>query len=384
MSSHNKGTRYYGTILTSRKQKVQGRSIVPIVMKLLIALAFILSLARAEELPVTISEVSIVEGPPLSFEFTITGPFFDEHKMERLTIRGIPHELARDYKSYLNPEVVRSPIGPEHLAMAFRYGSNRLEFYRDGELVHAGDGGGMTSYLSEVCIDPGSGRLRLMFNLWSGSASIPGRDDIFYFVPGKGIVSKTLAWHEYRVTTIDCAEDETRWEEGAPPWEWGESFRPCRCAGRIDGEDYFSAASEIISAETIENPISEADFSSLLSRIGGWEKVLDRFEGTAVDVQRFESSKFEVVAITYEDSLRAFGSSQTIFVHRVGDGYWVRVYAAPETSKGFLKATIHGLVNEDVLDLTMNVDETPYWGRFERVTKNLREWWQEADRARQP
>lgn len=164
-------------------------------MKALIALVPVLSLACAERQPVTISEVSVVEGPPLSFEFTITGPFFEEHKMERLTIRGLPEEWKDDYKYYLDPEIRGSPPGPNDPAKAFTYGSDRLEFYRDGELVHAGGGGGQTTYLSDVCIDPGSGRLRLTFDMWSGSATVPGRDDIFYFVPGKGIVSTTFAWN---------------------------------------------------------------------------------------------------------------------------------------------------------------------------------------------
>lgn len=103
-----------------------------------------------------------------------------------------------------------------------------------------------------------------------------------------------------------------------------------------------------------------------------------------MDVQRFESSSFEVVAINYEDREKLYGSSQTIFLRRVGDGYWVRVHVAPESSKGFHKATIHGFVDKDVLDLTMNIEEWSYWGKLERVRKNIREWWREADRASRP
>lgn len=316
---------------------------------------------------VTISKISVVEGPPLYFEFTITGPFFDADAADRLTIRGIPGEFNTEHLNYLSPERY-------YLDGAFRYGSQQLEFYRGDDLVSTTYGGGRTTSLSGVCIDPDSQRLRITFDLWDGGATIGASTNVFYARPGNGIADYRISWvDQFPDNTFDCAEGQKlRW---APD----ESFHPCRCAGRLKGEDYVSALTAIGSASSLENPISEADFTAMLARIDVARPYIDQDQDADFKIQRYESSKFEVVVITYEEDVNLYVDQQTIFVRRVRGGEWVRVHDALVTSKGLHEATIHGFVDEEVLDLSMNPDGSGYWPRRERVKKNLEEWMRNPD-----
>ena len=309
-------------------------------------LAFALAMASssvAAGQSVTIGEVSVVEGPPLHLEFTITGPFFEADQADRLTIRGIPAGLDDLY--FLDPEYY-------NLEGAFTYGSQDLEFYRGEELIGTAGGGGTTTSLSVACIDPESQHLRITFDLWHGEASLPARGRVFYFEPGKGISDYRFHWVERPPDNIDCAEGETQ------GWKRGESFHPCSCAGRLKGEDYVSALAAIRDTTSLENPISEADFSALLARIDGARPYVDQDQHADLDIDRFESSQFEVVVITYIDRSNMYVDAQTIFVRRVRGGEWVRVHNAPWTRQaGLLTASIHGFVDEEVLDLSVYAEE---------------------------
>ena len=318
---------------------------------------------------VTISEISVVEGPPMYFEFTINGPFFDADAADRLTIRGIPDESETEHLIYLRPE-----SEGHNLDGAFRYGSQQLEFYRGEELVSTTYGGARTTSLSGVCIDPDSQRLRITFDLWDGGATIGASTNVFYSRLGNGISDYRISWvDQFPDNTFDCAEGQKL------RWTRDESFHPCRCAGRLKGEDYVSALAAIRSASSLENPISEADFTALLARIDVARPYLDQDQYADLNIQRYESSKFEVVVITYEDDVNLYVDSQTIFVRRVRGGEWVRVHNALVTSKGLHAASIHGFVDEEVLDLSMNPDGSGYWPRQERVKKNLEEWMRNPD-----
>lgn len=342
-------------------------------MNILNALTFILLLGSIEKKPVTISEVSLVKEPSLYLETTVTGPFFEADKWDRLTIRTIPdpNEIGpRWWEVYLDPERVSDggPLRPGHYEAAFENTGGVMEFYRDGTLVQDGEPAPYMNEFMGTCLDSNSGRLKILFDQWTGGATTPGSDEVYSFDPQSGkILGRTYEWIEGsgRDDHIDCAEDETT-------GSFGESFHPCSCAGKIDGEDYFSATSKIRNARTIQNPISEADFSSLLARISDTRPIFERFDDISLEIQRFESAKFEVVTIIYEES-RLYADCQFVFVRRVGGSEWVRVHDAPGTSKGFPKATIHGFVDDDVLDITM-APEWSYWPKLKRVKKNLGDW----------
>ena len=326
-------------------------------------LAFALAMASssvAAGQTVTIGEVSVVEGPPLYLEFTITGPFFEADKADRLTIRGIPDSVDDLY--FLDPE-----LEYYNLERAFTYGSQDLEFYRGEELISTTYGGGTTTSLSVSCIDPESQRLRITFDIWHGEASLPGRGRVFYFEPGKGISDYRFHWVERPPDNIDCAEGETQ------RWKRGESFHPCSCAGRLKGEDYVSALAAIRGTTSLENPISEADFSAFLARIDGARPYIDQDQHADLDIERYESSKFEVVVITYEDRRNLYVDDQNIFVRRVRGSEWVRVHNAPMRRAILLTASIHGFVDEEVLDVSVYTQDRP-WPEERRVQKNLGEW----------
>ena len=311
---------------------------------------------------VTISKMAVVEGPPLYFEFTISGPFFDADAADRLTIRGIPHEFNTEHLNYLSPETEWY-----NLDGAFRYGSQQLEFYRGEELVSTTYGGGQTTSLSGVCIDPDSQRLRIIFDLWSGGATIGASTNVFYSRPGDGISDYRISWADWLPdNTFDCAEGQKL------RWTRDEGFHPCRCAGRLKGEDYVSALNAISSASSLENPIAEADFTALLTRIDVARPYIDQDQNADLSIQRYESSKFEVVVITYKEDVNLYVDEQIIFVRRVRGGEWVRVHNALVTSKGLHAATIHGFVDEEVLDLSMNPDGWSLWPRQERGEKEPR------------
>ena len=318
---------------------------------------------------VTISKMSLVEGPPVHFEFTITGPFFDADAADRLTIRGIHDGSDIDPLNHLPPESEW-----DNLDGTLMNGARQLEFYRGEELVSTTYGGARITYLSGVCIDPDSQRLRITFDRWNGEATIGASTNVFYARPGNGIADYRISWVDrFPDNTFDCAEGQKL------VWTRDESFHPCRCAGRLKGEDYVSALTAIGSASSLENPISKADFTALLARIDVARPYIDQDQNADLKIQRYESSKFEVVVITYKEDVNLYVDQQTIFVRRVRGGEWVRVHDALVTSKGLHEATIHGFVDEEVLDLSMNPDGSGYWPRWERVKKNLEEWMRNPD-----
>ena len=112
--------------------------------------------AQAASRPVLIDGVSVVEGPPRYYEFSLTGPFFAAHKPDKLTIRGI----LGDYNEYIDTDDEESmaQYSPELL---FFYDSRRWKFYRNGAPV---DNFGYVDRYENTgtCLDPKSIRLKLL------------------------------------------------------------------------------------------------------------------------------------------------------------------------------------------------------------------------------
>lgn len=315
---------------------------------------------------VTIGEVSVVEGPPLYLEFTITGPFFEADTPDRLTIRGIPADVENLY--YLDPESEYY-----NLESAFTYGAQDLEFYRGTQRIGTAPGGGVFSALSAACIDPASQRLRITFDMWHGEASLPARGRVFYYDTGKGLSDYRFYWAERPPDHLHCAEGDMQ------RWTRGERFQPCSCAGRLKGDDYVSALAAIEGASSLENPIPDADFNALLARIDGVRPYIDEDQDIALDIERYDSPKFEVVMITYDNRSDLYVDDQTIFVRRVMGSEWIRVHSAPSWRGGSLAASIHGFVNEEVLDITVYLDDAPR-PEERRMRRNLGEWMRNPDR----
>ena len=311
--------------------------------------------------PVTTSALSAVVEPSVYAEFSFTGPFFGKHE-NRVTVRAVPSG-HRNIGSYLEPKPV-----PESI---FRYGSDRLVFYKDGDQIHDGFGAYRTD-VRGICFDPESERLRLLMDFWHGGASDPGQDVVFYFDPASGIVSESVSNIEGSPSLFDCSDAESVWADDG-------SFLPCLCAGKADNNEYRSRLENmVLELDRLSHRTSGAPFHNLLLDIGRLEPWVQWDALTTLDVKRFESSKFEVVVITYRDHTDVYRCNQITFVRRLPDEYFVPVYEAGVSSKAFNTLTIHGFVDTEVLDLTMCVDDCDWWGRHDRVTKNVGDWWQEA------
>ena len=315
--------------------------------------------------PVTVSGISAEVNPSVYSEFSFTGPFFG--RSNKVTVRAVPDDPEDpNIAGYMAPELVPSGI--------FTYGAQRLEFYRDQELVDVYPGHYRTEILG-VCYDPETIRLRLLLNFWSGSATIPGQDRVVYFDRNAGtIVGESVSMVEGTPTMVDCSDDESS-------WEWDASFFPCVCAGRATNSEYRPRLAEIVrEISRLSERSSGASLYNLFFDIARLEPWVRWDAGTDLDVQRFESSKFEVVVITHEDHLDVYNSDQITFVRRRADDYFVPVHKAGVSSKAFNTLTIHGFVHDEVLDVTMCVDDCNWWGRHERVTKNVGDWWREGKR----
>ena len=334
--------------------------------------------------PVRVSNISAVVEPSLYSEFSFSGPFFTaksfggsfnalfrlsfEWAKARVTVRAVPRDSDdTDLAGYLGP--VPNPEG------IFRYGSNRLEFYIDHELYDVYPTAGVrTNEVTGACFDPETKRLRLLMSSWDGGATIAGDDIVVYSDPHAGVVGEPVSLGRGIASMVDCSDNESA-------WQWGGSFYPCVCAGRAANDQYRSRLKEVIrEIGRLSSRKSGASLFNLLFDIAGLEPWLQWDDGTDLDVQRFESSKFEVVVITHEDHLNAFNCDQTVFVRRLVDEYFVPVYEAAASSKGFKKVEIHGFSDADVLDITLCVERCYSWGRYERMTKNLTDWWREGRR----
>ncbi|MCY3682954.1 MAG: hypothetical protein OXH16_16270 [Gemmatimonadetes bacterium] len=332
---------------------------------------------RAAPQPIGVSDISVDRGPPVRYsEFTVTGPFFQSQKADRIKIRAVPSEYAPyEIGSYANKEN-GWPLG------VFMYGSQRLEFYHDEALIDVLRG----SYKNEIegaCLDPETGLLKIVMHSWDGGASNPGTASVVYFDPNKRIIQKTVAWSEGGVPTFHCSEGESS-------WQWGGHFLPCQCGGRVAKGAYFTTLDEVVldiprfypDNDRGQRRIEIDTFSSLLSQISRIEPFTQWDTTSSLDVQCFESSRFTVAVITYTDHANVYNCEQTTYVRRRTDDFWVPVYTAPVSSKAFHTLEIHGFIDDENLDITMCVADCYWWGKHDRVTKNVVEWHQTALNSR--
>ncbi len=316
--------------------------------------------------PVTVSDISVVVEPSLYSEFSFNGPFFPwSTRKSRVTIRGLP-DPRDDYNvsRYLN-----APDGPVPSGI-FWYGSNRLAFYADGRLVDVIPGS-YKNTVTGVCFDPESDRLRLLMNYWSGGAPDPGYDIVLYSGHNYILVEETTSHVDSGPELVDCSDDES-------VWEWDDSFFPCLCAGKAADNEYHTRVKEVLAEIGRLSRRSRAWLQNLLPDIARLQPWVQWDIYTKLEVQRFESSKFEVVLVTYQDHLNSDQCAETLFVRRLGDEYHVPVYeVVGGEASHFNTVQIHGFVDDEVLEVTLWVEGRYGWEKTERVTKNLRKWWRE-------
>ena len=319
----------------------------------------------ASRQPITVTGISPLQGSPLSSEFSLTGPFFQASEAERLTIRAIPG-------GFTDADVDLATLSPED---RFIYGSQRLEFYRDDELIYVDENSQHSNDITGVCLDPSSGQLKILMRTWSGSATYPPNTLAVHYVPGVGIVEEFLDSSQHGSRILDCSKDESQ-------WQWGGHFLACQCAGRAGKDVYYSALDGLASdierfggvREDSQGRINEATFSSLLSRLSELDPFVRWDALSSFDVQRLDSEKFTVVALTYTAHDRPYSSVQSLFVRRRTEDFWTPIYQAPLSSKGIHTVTLYGFLDEQTVDLKMCVENCDSWGKSARVKKNLEEW----------
>ena len=333
---------------------------------------------RAAPQPIGVSDISVDRGPPVRYsEFTVTGPFFQSLKADRIKIRAVPSEYAlSDIRSYANKEN-GWPLG------VFIYGSQRLEFYHDGALIDDLDTGAYTNNIKGACLDPETGLLRIVMHSWNGGAPDPGTTSVVYFDPNKQIIQEAVANYDGNVPMFLCSEGESS-------WQWGGHFLPCQCVGRVARDAYSIALDEVVrkiprfypDKDGAQTRIEIDTFSSLLSQISRIESFTQWDATSSLDVQHFESSRFMVAVITYEDHFNVYDCEQTTYVRGRTDDFWVPVYTAPVSSKAFHTLEIHGFIDDENLDISMCVANCYSWGKHDRVTRNVVEWYQTALNSR--
>ena len=324
--------------------------------------------------PIAVSDISVDWGPPVRYsEFTVTGPFFQSQKADRIKIRAVPSEFADFSIGSYDDKENGSPLD------VFTYGSQRLEFYHDGALIGVLDGGSRLTYIDDACLDPETGLLKIVKFSWSGGATDPGTTSVVYFSPNKRIIEKAVAHYDGGVPTFRCSEGESS-------WQWGGNFLPCQCIGRAERDAYSITMDEVVRKISYngrtQTRIEIDTFSSLLSQISRIESFTQWDATSSLDVQRFESSRFMVAVITYRDHFNVYNCEQTTYVRGRTDNFWVPVYTAPVSSKAFHALEIHGFIDDENLDITMCVADCDWWGKHDRVTKNVVEWHQTALNSR--
>ena len=329
---------------------------------------------RAAPQPIGVSDISVDWGPPVRYsEFTVTGPFFQSLKADRIKIRAVPSEHAHDDFGIGAYNENSSPID------IFTDGSQRLEFYHDGALIDVLYGGLLSNYINGACLDPETGLLKIFMHSWDGGATDPGTTSVVYFDSNKRIVQETVVWYDGNVPTFLCSEGESS-------WEWGGQFLPCQCVGRVVRDAYSTTMDEVVRKigrftpdnDGVQTRIEIYTFSSLLSRISRIEPFTQWDATSSLDVQHFESSRFMVTVITYQDHANVYNCVQTTYVRGRTDDFWVPVYTAPVSSKGFHTLEIHGFIDDENLDIDMCVADCGWWGKYDRVTRNVVEWHQTA------
>ena len=329
---------------------------------------------NVEPQPIALTDLSVITGTSLYFELSLTGPFFEPDKVERLTIRGVPHP-------YEMPSDEEMKFYPEYL---LRYYTDRMEFYRNGTLVD--DIGQSHPEIYGICLDPESKRLKMLMRSWSGGAGAAEITKAVYFVPETGIVSDVLHSKDtFPPPLVNCAENERLWGGG------GKQFIPCQCAGKSASQAYDSVLDELVSDIDFEEARGTTDFSqdeigndtlsALLSRISRLEPFMRWDANSSFDIERFESPKFAILTVTYHNRARAYSSFRLVFVRQITDDFWTRVFYQTSGSRGFDNMAIYGFHDDETVDMKMCFEDDPdsefecsSWHDYKRRLITVDEW----------
>ena len=332
---------------------------------------------RAATRSISVSDVSVEWWPAQYSEFNVTGPFFRMQQADRIKIRAVPSEFA-EFLGFTRDTENGSPPG------AFTYGSQRLEFYHEGALIDSLAGGAHSNRVEGACLDPKSGLLKVVMHNWDGGATDPGTVSVVYFGPDKRIIAETVSWYGLEVPMLLCSEGESS-------WQWGAHFTPCLCVGRAAGDAYSTTMNDVVGEIRrinrknggAQTRIDRDAFSSLLAQISRIEPFTEWDATSSLDVQRFESPGFTVVAIAYRDYAYVSNSVQTTYVRRRDDVYWIPVFSEEGSLKAFNPLKIHGFIDDN----TLEISKCAAWcdspeGTYRRVTRNVAEWRQDASNGR--
>ncbi len=291
-------------------------------------------------------------------EIAFTGPFAEAGRKERISVKIFPGEGAEE-DEYAWPEksLAAFAAGDDSFP-GVRY-VDRIEYLRGDALL--GKGGG-TYHLDfwGVCLDPGSGRIKTVFNHWHGGASNPDGVYMDEFDPGRGLVRESLTDVEGATPGLDCSPGEDL---------WGEHFRPCSCAAGYPSrlgeltqeiEEATLARAEDISPRMVWNdPEIDvgaevlADLPDLLERVERISPFMNWDAREKIDVERFASSEYSIVVVTHISRIHHYGSFQHLFVWRPTEDAWTLLYNAPFSSGYFFAAEVYGFVREATLQLTL-------------------------------
>ena len=307
--------------------------------------------------------------PGIAAQFSITGPFFRRKGRDTLMIKAI-----QDSNPSYNAVRDSNPWNPDNPAAFLRYGTDSLEFYRNGSLFYSGGPflGGTSNDFLGVCLDPKSQRLKLLTSSWSGGASDPANAWVLWFSDEHGIdYSRLSARDSVSADSVDCAEDEIL-------WQWGSRFRPCSCIGPAGNDDYRSTKRRLLgdieaaTAVSGDSPSIDHDvLSTLVDRISIFQSFARWDLDSEIGVERFQSEKFEILEINYRHFLLADYPFQFVLARVAEHEDWRLLYEKPWSPKVNNRATIHGFTDEETLDLDVCVDDCTWWGRHKRVQWHL-------------
>lgn len=324
---------------------------------------------HADPQSISVSNISVVERFLLVSEFTVTGPFFHRQKSDRIKIRAVLPEASLYHGPFYTGSSEIDPLD------AFIYGSQQLEFYHDGALIDVVKGGLVTNRITGACLDPETGRLKIVLQSWDGGFSDPGDASVVYFDSNRRVVKESVHWYGGQVPMLLCSEGESS-------WQWGGQFLPCQCIGRAVKNAHSTTMDDVVRElnrfssehDSARTRIDSDSLSSLLSEISRLKPVTQWDATASLEVERFESSKFAVAVITYTNHAHVYEGVQTTLVRQRADDSWQLMYFKEGARRGFNPLKIHGFVDEETLDISKCVAWCDSWdGTYERVTENIAE-----------
>ena len=300
-------------------------------------------------------------------EIGFTGPFAEAGSNERFSVRIYPSQPV-DEEDWPEDRLASFAVGDGRFPDLRNV--DRVEHLRGEELL--GEPSGPTYLLDfwGVCLDPGSGRIRTLFESWSGSASTPSRISTRGFDPERGLVANTLADTETAPISLDCSSGEAL---------WGELFRPCSCSAGYERrrDELVESIREAVTESESEGEVGEEAFSNLLARIDELLPFLYWDAHAHLEVDKFSSSEYSIVVLTYFSQASYWSSFQHMFVRRPTEHSWGHLYDAPMSSRYFGAAEVHRFVGEGILELEMCTD---YCASRVRVELDVERWIQAVGR----